>query len=76
MCGSCVTANETGTDCVDSCEFEYTWQPVNGSSGELKCLNTDRLEPEGCDGVPGIHATPLVRFHLSETFYPLIEKWT
>ena len=67
MCGSCVTANETGTDCVDSCEFEYTWQPVGY---ELQCLHTEtKQQPEGCDGVPGTHAIPLVRLlHLQNRF--------
>ena len=50
VCGSCVAANETGTDCVDSCNFEYTWQTVGG---ERKCVDGELLEPRGCDGVPG-----------------------
>ena len=57
MCGSCVPANETGTDCLDSCEFEYTWQrPASGGGGEAQCLHIETmLEPEGCNGVPGMY---------------------
>ena len=54
VCGSCVSANETGTDCLDSCEFEYTWQQT-GDGGEAQCLHIEtKLEPEGCNGVPGM----------------------
>ena len=56
VCGSCVSANETGTDCLDSCEFEYTWQRSgDGGEGEEQCLHIEtQLEPEGCNGVPGM----------------------
>ena len=55
MCGSCVSANETGTDCLDSCEFEYTWQRPASGGDEPQCLHIEtKLEPEGCNGVPGM----------------------
>ena len=68
MCGSCVSANETGTDCLDSCEFEYTWQrPASGKEGELQCLHSEtKQEPEGCDGVPGKHAIPYISIYTTD----------
>jgi hypothetical protein len=46
-CGKCVSANETGRDCMGGCEFKYSKEEVDG---EMKCVNANLEEAKKCDG--------------------------